>query len=104
MAERRNDPRRRTRLRPGKLLDMKGGFIADCMILDRSAAGVRIRRFEPGALPEEFLLLDEREGERWAARAVWQEKTEAGLVREGLAEQPDRREMTRIAGPYYAVR
>lgn len=104
MDERRASPRRRTRLRPGKLIAPDGRFLGDCAIMDRSETGVRVRRFGGGELPEAVHLLDEREGLRWPARTVWQDGGQAGLSRKGADERLGRLALRQMAGPYYAVR
>lgn len=103
-TERRGADRVRTRLRPGKLLNEDGGFIADCAILDRSNGGRRIRCFAPIEMPERVWLLDEREAVATAASPVWTHRTLAGLRLAGSPVAMDRHAYLQAAGPYYAVR
>lgn len=100
-VERRRLPRTRTRLRPGKLLDADGAFLADCAILDRSADGARIRVFGDEAETPAFLF-DERGGAKHPATAAWARRGEAGL-RLSAPVPVDAAERQRIAGPYYAL-
>ncbi len=103
-ADRRGAVRARTRLRPGKMLGADGTFIADCLILDRSAQGARIRVLGPDPVPETFRLVDEAGRESFPSRTVWTRAGEAGLVLEAGGETMDRRAFLAAAGPYYAVR
>lgn len=103
-SERRAAERVKTRLRPGKLLDESGQFIADCAILDRSKAGARIGLFQPMELPPCVGLLDESEQATRAAARVWQAGEQAGLLLEPVAEPLERQAFLSVAGPYYAVR
>lgn len=102
--ERRQAGRAKTRLRPGKLLDAEGVFIADCAILDRSEAGARIRLFASIELPSLVGLLDESERATRAAEPMWQSEHQAGLRLEQPGEPLERSAYLSLAGPYYAVR
>ncbi|GGD27680.1 hypothetical protein [Aureimonas glaciei] len=101
--ERREDSRRRTRLRPGKLLTETGRYLTDCAILDRSSAGARVRLFEAAALSSEMTLFDESETLRWSVRMVWSGDGQAGLCYTSPADPVGAEEAERIAGRYYAV-
>jgi hypothetical protein len=101
--ERREDSRRRTRLRPGKLLTPSGNYLADCAILDRSKAGARVRLFETAALTPAMTLFDESETLRWEVRMVWSGNGQAGLCYTSPADPVDARDAEKIAGRYYAV-
>lgn len=102
--ERRNAVRARTRLRPGKLLDAGGRFVADCAILDRSTGGARIRLFEPIEAGRDLQLLDESQRATVRTRIVWQCAGEVGLRLEDDARHMEGRDFLSAAGPYYAVR
>lgn len=103
-TDRRGAGRARTRLRPGKLLEADGTFIADCLILDRSPQGARIRVLSSDPVPETFRLVDEAGRESFPSRTVWTRAGEVGLVLEAGGEAMDRRAFLAAAGPYYAVR
>lgn len=103
-GERRTRARTKTRLRPGKLLDEAGGFVADCAILDRSDGGARVRLYEPIALPEKMSLLDESERARRSAECIWTRGDLAGLRWDDTAERLESTAFLSLAGPYYAVR
>jgi hypothetical protein len=102
-TERREDSRRRTRLRPGKLLSPTGRYLADCAILDRSDAGARIRLFEAVALSPAMTLFDESDTLRWNVRMVWSADGQAGLCYTSPANPVDSADAEKIAGRYYAV-
>lgn len=101
--ERREDGRRRTRLRPGKLLSPSGRYLADCAILDRSKAGARVRLFDAAALSPEMTLFDESDTLRWSVRMVWSSDGQAGLCYTSAADAVDSSDAEKIAGRYYAV-
>ncbi|KQT45159.1 hypothetical protein ASG43_12765 [Aureimonas sp. Leaf454] len=101
--EQRASERVATRLKPGKLLTVKGGFLADCAITDRSATGARVRIFGSPRLPSDLILFDETGTVAWPTHLAWDRGTEAGLqfLAGPLTVPPEI--VHRIAGPYYAV-
>ncbi|WP_062017632.1 hypothetical protein [Aureimonas sp. AU4] len=103
--ERRQEPRRSTRLRPGKLLTEGGQFLCDCAVVERSETGARIRAFAPveTMLPENLFLYEEVEARRTRVRIAWAKGAELGLTVTALAEEIVGIERERIAGRYYAV-
>lgn len=103
-AERRGSKRVRTRLRPGKILDADGLFLADCAILDRSPTGLRVRLFASLALSGPIRVLDERGRDVAPGRSVWQRAGEAGIAIAEEANCLEPRAFAVAAGPYYAVR
>jgi hypothetical protein len=101
--QRRRAERVPTRLKPGKLLSIKGGFLADCAITDRSPGGARVRIFEARQLPPQLILFDETRTLAWPTHLAWDRGTEAGLAfLSGPLEVPPEI-VERIAGRYYAV-
>ncbi len=103
---RRKATRRRTRLRSGKLCTLRGQFIADCLIHDRSALGVRVRMAGRMALPEHVKFFDDELCTLHVARVVWRQENVAGLQFIGAPcdEHTARREVAALKGKYYAVR
>jgi hypothetical protein len=77
-AERRREPRVRTRYRHGALYD-GCEFVSDCAVIDRSPHGARIRT--PCALPafQQLRFFDSYEKVLYEGRVAWQKDTEAGL-------------------------
>ena len=102
-AERRDDIRLRSRLRPGKLLSVDGAYLADCAIIERSAAGARIRLFEAVELSGDMTLFDESETLSRSVQLVWSAKGQVGLHYTSPAIPVDPVDVERIAGRYYAV-
>ncbi|WP_210318521.1 hypothetical protein [Aureimonas endophytica] len=103
-GERRAAPRLRTRLRPGKVLSADHAFLADCAILDRSPAGLRIRCFAPIAAEDGLVrVFDEHEGTVRAGRIVWEHVAEMGVTVEGDLIELDADSLRRLKGPYYAI-
>ncbi|WP_156421366.1 PilZ domain-containing protein [Aureimonas sp. AU40] len=105
MHDRRREARRRTRLRPAKLLSQAGRFLCDCTMVEHSPHGARVRAFAPvqTAIPDELFLFDEVESHKHRARIVWANGAELGLVFDSLALAVETQERHRIAGRFYAV-
>jgi hypothetical protein len=76
---RRTEPRVRTRLRSGKLLDRNKIFLTDCSIFDRSAHGARLRLFANVDLPERFGLYDEIAKQLFDAKVAWRRGQDVGV-------------------------
>ncbi|WP_427024102.1 PilZ domain-containing protein [Aureimonas ureilytica] len=102
---RRRENRRKTRLRPGKLVTEGGEFLCDCTVIERSESGARIRAFAPVTtlLPEDLFLFEEIEAFKHRARIVWANGAELGLVFLAPGFAVDDQERNRIAGRFYAV-
>ena len=103
--ERRNAPRRRTRLRSGKVLDRANGFLVETSILDRSACGLRLRLARDCELPEIFHLFDDESECIFALRVIWRRQTTVGArVRPGGPVQATRRQIIELRGKFYAIK
>ena len=102
---RRRQPRRSTRLRPGKLITEGGRFLCDCALVESSAGGVRIRAFAPveTLIPENLFLFDEVESVKQRVRVVWARGAELGLLISSGRIDVASPERHRIAGRFYAV-
>ncbi|WP_153005402.1 hypothetical protein [Aureimonas sp. D3] len=105
IRDRRRQSRRKTRLRPAKLLTEGGQFLCDCAVVERSDRGARIRAFAPVQvmIPEMLFLFDEVESYKHRSRIVWSKGPELGLAFVSLAEFVEDGERHRIAGRFYAV-
>jgi hypothetical protein len=101
--ERRTRDRRRTRLRPGKLLDGDMRFLADCAIVDRSGDGLRVRCFGGIDGHETLVVFDAKDGSLQNGRVAWLRPPEAGIRLVGAPAAADADALRRLAGPYYAV-
>lgn len=104
MRERRDQARRRTRLRPAKLFGPDGRFLADAGILDLATGGARLAVLgNPDRIEGDVVVLDERERRCWHARAVWGRGRLAGLTFLAGPSPLDGRAMVRLAGRYYTL-
>ena len=104
-AEQRNDKRRRTRLRSGKILDRANRFLIDAAIIDRSSAGLRLRLARNQAIPDVFRLFDEESGLVLGARLVWRRQAVVGARLDPVAPLPaSPRQIAALRGKFYAIR
>ncbi|NDV85720.1 PilZ domain-containing protein [Aurantimonas aggregata] len=101
--ESRNAHRRRTRLRPVKLVTASGRFIQDGTALDGSANGARILRYEAIPLPARIAVFDESDRTLRAASIVWTQAMEMGVRFAGPARAASPAEIARLTGRYYAL-
>lgn len=72
-------PRRRTRLRSGKVADRDGRFIVECQILNRSDSGARLRLVQPADVPDEGLLFDDEFASARPIEVIWRQQREIGV-------------------------
>ena len=100
---RRRSPRRRTRLRSGKLATIDNRFITECQIFDRSCEGARLRLAGRIRLPEVVKFYDDQNQELYVVRVVWQRGNEVGIFFPEGARVNDPKAISRLAGKYYAV-
>jgi hypothetical protein len=77
-AERRREARLRTRLREGLLYEGRR-LVCDCVVIDRSRHGARIRTSRPLRSVQKLRFFDTYEQVLYEARVVWQKDTEVGL-------------------------
>lgn len=104
-AEQRNDKRRRTRLRSGKILDRANRFLIDAAIIDRSSASLRLRLARDQAIPDVFRLFDEESGLVLGARLVWRRQALVGARLDPVAPLPaSPRQLAALRGKFYAMR
>ncbi len=78
-ADKRSSKRVRTSLRTGQLYDMRGNFLADCQVRDRSAGGARLRILANLTLPPHFKFHDDVECTLVEVELRWRNKQEAGV-------------------------
>ena len=102
--DKRTYPRRRTRLRSGKVTDRDGKFLAECQIYDRSPNGARLRVTTTLPVPDRILVFDDELSSLLAATVAWRRTNEIG-VRFMLIFDTDlaRRVTKKLSGKYYAV-
>lgn len=101
--EQRAEPRRRTRLRAGKILGRDNHFIADAIILDRSAGGLRLRLTAAIEPPKDFHFFDEESETIFVARLVWRKGAMIG-ARRGATVSAGIRQLVALRGKFYAMR
>jgi hypothetical protein len=103
--DRRDPPRKRTRLRCGKILDQRGKFLIECQVHDRSAHGAQLRLMGAVALPRHIRFFDDEQGALVDAEVIWRRKDEIGVQFrtkiDGQAVRSGRR--SALGGKYYAV-
>jgi len=77
--ERRNAPRRCTRLRPARIADLDDHFLCDGIVRDLSATGARIAVRAEIRLPARFQIYFETDGLLAQVRLAWRRGNEAGV-------------------------
>jgi hypothetical protein len=103
--DQRNNPRRRTRLRSGKIARRNGVFLTECLIFDRSPEGAQLRLEAAGAIPDRFLIFDDELNSLTPASVVWRSQSELGIRFDGEASIAGGKEIARgLSGKYYALR
>lgn len=104
-SDRRRAPRQRTRLRSGKIVDLKGRFLTECLWHDLSRRGGRLRVPTGCVLPDAIQVYDDQTGELYRASVLWQREREAGVALRPAADD-DRSRMVaaELRRKYYAVR
>jgi len=104
-VEMRSSPRRRLRLRSGKLLDAQNKFLCDCLVRDRSGQGLCLILAKNIGLPIRYRLYDDETGSLSAVTTVWRRNALLG-VRYCLASKPvaiKEADRSALRGRYYAV-
>ncbi len=102
--DRRTAPRRRTRLRSGKILDRGNRFLVEAAIIDRSSGGLRLRLARNCDLPENFHLFDDESETIYAARQIWRRQAMIGArLRPGGPVPATRRQIIELRGKFYAI-
>ncbi len=103
--DRRDPPRKRTRLRCGKVLDQNGKFLIECQVYDRSPRGAHLRLIKSVALPRYIKYFDDEQGALLEAEVIWRKKAEVGIqFRTKLNGQAIRSgQRSAAGGKYYAV-
>lgn len=83
----RSEPRVRTHLRAGQILDLRRKLLAECLILDMSMHGARLKLNLQDLMPPKLLLVyDERSKGVFDAEVRWHRHNEIGLyIKSGTA-------------------
>jgi hypothetical protein len=97
--------RRRTRLRSAKVLDSANKFICECLVIDRSASGLRLTLGRNIGLPRYFRVHDDESGAIEAVATVWRRGATLGVHVTGALGPTALKPIERSAlgGLYYAV-
>ena len=103
-GDRRVAPRRRTRLRSGKVLDQANRFLVETSIIDRSASGLRLRLASNCELPDIFHLFDDESESIFAFKVIWRRQSTLGArARPGGPVPATRRQIIELRGKFYAI-
>ena len=102
---RRIEPRARARFCTAKALDVRDKFLCECVIVDRSSAGLGIRLAREVRVDEQFRLHDDQTHEILEVVVAWRRGVDMGvriLHRNAVARvKPAVRNA--LKRPYYAV-
>jgi hypothetical protein len=103
--EHRASGRRRTRLRSAKVLDWANKFICECLVIDRSAGGLRLTLGRNVGLPRYFRVHDDETGAIEAVATVWRRGATLGVRVTGALGPTTLKptERSALGGLFYAV-
>lgn len=102
--ERRREARRPVHLQSGKILDHRDRFLTEFIFKNRTEIGLRLKLARRVSLPKSILLYDDQQGALVAANIVWQHGSDAGCRVSCKPAVLNEKLLTRLRGPYYAVR
>ena len=103
--DRRLSGRRRTRLRAGRVADYRCRFLVECFIRARGQRGARIELVKDVRIPELIWLFSDDTCLFSAARVIWRNGREVGLMLRGEAslEEVRKSDLSALARPLYAM-
>ena len=103
--ERREGLRQRTRLRAGSVADYRCRFIVECIIRDRGLNGARIELLHDVRIPQLLWMFSDDTCLFSAARVVWRNGREVGLMLRGHATLAEvcGSDLAALARPLYAL-
>ena len=78
-VDRRIGNRRDVRLRSGKLLDIRRRFLCECLVRDRSLAGLRLTLGRDCRVPNEFFFFDDETLELVCLTLAWWRSLTVGV-------------------------
>src|SRR5579871_1101786 len=106
-GEQRASSRRRTRLRSGKIVDLRNNFVCDCVLHDRSRGGLRVRLVQVVELPDRIRIFDDELGALVSADIVWRRGKDLGIrihvVEPATAAAMDAPKAAALGRKFYAV-
>lgn len=75
----RSEPRIRTKLRSGRISNLDGVFLSECLVLDRSPHGAKLKLPKALDLPKEVLFRDDAVETAVYAKICWRRADEIGV-------------------------
>jgi hypothetical protein len=78
-GSKRSEPRWRTRLQSGRILDSRNRVLTDCQVHDRSSHGARPRIPVIATLPSRFRFFDDIAKQLFEVQLAWQRGQDAGI-------------------------
>ncbi len=79
IRNKRSEPRWRTRLQSGKILNSRNRVLTDCQVHDRSSHGARLRILVNAALPSRCRFFDDVAKQLFDVQVAWQRGQDAGM-------------------------
>lgn len=103
--DRRSMRRRRTRLRSGKILDIRNVFLIECQIYDRSDTGARLRLVGDISLPSRIRLYEDASERLFDAAIAWRKGRVIGICHtvDNQARPITRPQLAYLRSQYYAA-
>jgi hypothetical protein len=103
--DKRSTPRRRTRLRSGKIIDSRNRFLIECQIYDRSPIGARLRLLGDTLVPRTIGLYEDENGELVDAHVIWRKDSELGIrfLPNSEQRQISKMQLATLGRKYYAI-
>jgi hypothetical protein len=103
--EKRNEERKKTRLRSGKLVTLDGKFLTECHFQNLAGGGAKIRIVSQCTIPNRFWLFDDQYCGALITQIVWHKNAEYGVrfVQDpGIVPLNDTI-LNTLAGKYYSL-
>lgn len=102
-SDRRRENRRPCRLRWGKALDLNNRFLTECLVVNRTLGGARLRLARNIVVPTRFQLFEDDTGAISAAEVVWRRAHEIGCRVTPTPSQEKQAIIDRMRARYYAL-
>ncbi|MHC1551732.1 PilZ domain-containing protein [Phyllobacterium sp. K27] len=104
-SEQREQDRKRTRLRSGKLVTLDGQFLTECHFQDLAEGGARIRMIGQCDVPDRFWLFDDQHCGALIARIVWRKDLDVGVrfAPDASVAPLSERVLHALSGKYYSL-
>lgn len=104
-SEQREQDRKRTRLRSGKLVTLDGLFLTECHFQDLAEGGARIRIIGHCDVPDRFWLFDDQYCGALITRIVWRKDLDLGVQfsPDSSITPLSERVLHALSGKYYSL-